>query len=76
MALVDEDVITVGRLKDHLTKLVEIDADKYILDVIRSGYKIPFKSISEKVCLNNNKSVRDNVKRVCTEIQKTYRSIH
>ena len=46
MALVDEDVITVGRLKDHLTNWVEIDADKYILDVIRSGYKNPFQIYS------------------------------
>ena len=70
MALVDEDVTPVGRLKDHLTKWVKIDADKYILDVISSGYKIPFKSIPDRVCLNNNKSARDNVKTVCTEIQK------
>ena len=70
VALVDEDVTPVGRLKDHLTKWVKIDADKYILDVISSGYKIPFKSIPDRVCLNNNKSARDNVKTVCTEIQK------
>ena len=34
VALVDEDVTPVWHLKDHLTKCVEIDADKYIIDVI------------------------------------------
>ena len=55
VALVDEDVFPVGRLKDHLTKWVEIDADKYILDIISSGYKISFQSSPDRVCLNNNK---------------------
>ena len=69
VALVDEDVFPVGRLKDHLTKWVEIDAVKYILDIISSGYKISFKSSPDRVCLNNNIK-RDNVKRVCTEYKR------
>ncbi|XP_062581999.1 uncharacterized protein LOC134243774, partial [Saccostrea cucullata] len=70
VATVDENVSPVGRLRSHLTKWVEIKTDKYILDVIVNGYKIPFKTIPESVCLDNNKSARDNVKIVYSEIQK------
>lgn len=34
MATVDENVSPVERLRGHLTKWVDIHADKYILDVI------------------------------------------
>uniref|UniRef100_A0A8W8HLE2 CCHC-type domain-containing protein n=1 Tax=Magallana gigas TaxID=29159 RepID=A0A8W8HLE2_MAGGI len=70
VATIDENVSPVGRLRGHLTKWVDIQADKYILDVIENGYKIPFKTIPTSVCLDNNKSARDNVKVVCSEIQK------
>lgn len=70
MATVDENVSPVERLRGHLTKWVDIHADKYILDVIRNGYRIPFKTVPKSVCLDNNKSARDNVKVVCSEIQK------
>lgn len=70
VATVDENVSPVGRLRGHLTKWVDIHADKYILDVIENGYKIPFKTVPKSVCLDNDKSARDNVKVVCSEIQK------
>uniref|UniRef100_A0A8W8NDD7 CCHC-type domain-containing protein n=1 Tax=Magallana gigas TaxID=29159 RepID=A0A8W8NDD7_MAGGI len=70
VATIDENVSPVGRLRGHLTKWVDIQADKYILDVIENGYKIPFKTIPNSVCLDNNKSARDNVKVVGSEIQK------
>lgn len=72
VATVDENVSPVGRLRGHLTKWVDIHADKYILDVIENGYKIPFKTVPKSVCLDNNKSARDNVKVVCSEVIKTH----
>ena len=70
VAQVEENESPVGRLRGHLAKWLEIQADDYILDIIRNGYRIPFKSIPDRVCLNNNKSARDNVTIVCSEIQK------
>jgi hypothetical protein len=62
VAQVEENESPVERLRGHLAKRLEIQADDYILD-IRNGYRIPFKSIPDRVCLNNNKSARDNAPR-------------
>jgi hypothetical protein len=67
---VNENVSPIGRLKSHLTKWKEINANKYILDVIEKGYRIPFKDVPESVHLKNNRSARDNCHTVSIEIQK------
>ena len=45
----------VGRLKQSLHKWEQIGASRYILNVIENGYTLPL-----KVCLRNNKSMREN----------------
>lgn len=38
VATIDENVSPVGRLRGHLTKWVDIQADKYILEVTENRY--------------------------------------
>ena len=58
------------RLKTHLSKWKYICTDKYVLSIIESGYKIPFKHVPSSGFFNNNKSARDNVSIVYQEIEK------
>ena len=61
-------VSPVGRLNACIDKWVSTGANAHIVDVIRSGYKIPFKTTPEAVFLNNNRSSLDNPMFVTNEI--------
>lgn len=60
----------VGKLKGVIHKWQQAGASDYILSVIERGYGIPFKRIPCTVFLENNKSSRDNVEFVESEIEK------
>ena len=64
------EVSPVGRLKHRTEKWKEITDDSYILDVIQTGYKVPFKSSPPTVSLRNNKSARENMSFVKSEVSK------
>nr|XP_022308078.1 uncharacterized protein LOC111114084 [Crassostrea virginica] len=49
----------VGRLRSHYTEWEKIGSGKTILDVIKVGYKIPFKTDPISIELNNNRSARE-----------------
>ena len=59
----------VGQLKACIGKWVNTGANAHIVDVIRSGYKIPFKTIPADVCLKNNRSSLENPNFVKVKIQ-------
>ena len=65
----DRESSPVGRLKKHVNKWKEMSDNKYIIDVIENGYKIPFKQVPAEAELKNNKSARDNIEFVNKEIQ-------
>jgi hypothetical protein len=46
-----------------------VSDNRYILDVVEFGYKIPFKEIPQNTFLRNNRSARDNPEFVKAEIQ-------
>ena len=60
----------VGRLRSHYTEWEKIGSGKTILDVIKVGYKIPFKTDPISIELNNNRSAREESEFVAGEIQK------
>ncbi|XP_060566448.1 inter-alpha-trypsin inhibitor heavy chain H3-like [Ruditapes philippinarum] len=62
-------VSPVGRLRSSYKHWQAAGAGEYILDIVRNGYKLPFKKIPTSVELNNNKSARDNTAFVSKEIQ-------
>ncbi|XP_062603797.1 uncharacterized protein LOC134265592 [Saccostrea cucullata] len=59
----------VGRLRSQYDEWEKIGAGKTILDVIKSGYRIPFKTNPVAVELNNNRSARDEPDFVTGEIK-------
>ena len=63
----------VGQLKACVGKWVNTGANAHIVDVIRSGYKIPFKTIPADVCLKNNMSSLENPNFAKVEIQELLR---
>ena len=60
----------VGRLRSHYTEWEKIGSGKTILDVVKVGYKIPFKTDPISIELNNNRSAREESEFVAGEIQK------
>ena len=60
----------VGRLKSRYGKWADITSNGFILSVIEDGYKIPFKEMSESVDLKNNKTARDSMEFVKSEVNK------
>jgi hypothetical protein len=53
----------------HISKWLEVSDNRYILDAVEFGYKIPFKEIPQYTFLRNNRSTRDNPEFVKAEIQ-------
>ena len=49
-----ESVSPVGRLKSNYDQWGNVSDDRYILDVVRNGYNIPFKVLPEVACIRNN----------------------
>ena len=60
----------VNRLKEHIRKWEEFGASEFVLNILREGYRIPFKSKPTNVVLKNNRSALDNPVIVINEIQK------
>ena len=50
----------VGRLKGCANELMVAGASRYILLVIKGGYRIAFKKLPESAVLGNSRSARDN----------------
>ena len=65
----EKDIIVRGRLKENLEFWESIGANNFILDAIKSGYKIPFYSLPPTVALNNNKSALTNSEFVSNAIE-------
>lgn len=59
----------VGRLRSRYNEWEKIGTGKTILDIIKSGYKIPFKTNPSSIELNNNRSARDEPEFVTGEIR-------
>jgi hypothetical protein len=49
-------VVLKGRLKSHLPFWQSINANNFIIDLIRCGYRIPFISTSTREFFTNNRS--------------------
>lgn len=60
----------VGRLRESIVHWKESGANDYVLDVIENGFKLPLKTIPEKVECKYNRSVRENIDIVWSEICK------
>lgn len=63
----------VGRLRSHYTEWEKIGSGKTILDVIKVGYKLLFKTDPTSIELNSNRSARDESEFVTGEIKKINR---
>ncbi|MES9879252.1 MAG: hypothetical protein ABW185_00020, partial [Sedimenticola sp.] len=59
----------VGRLQRCYEKWDAVGANRYILDVIKKGYKLPMKYTPGSIELSNNKSARDNPEFVESEVK-------
>ena len=64
-----EVVSPVGRLKNCISKWKQATTNKYIVDVVQNGYRLPLREQPTKVCLRNNKSARENLPFVRSEVQ-------
>ena len=65
-----QEVVTpVGGLKNCISKWEQATNSKYILDVVQNSYKLPLKENPTNVCLRNNKSARENLYFVKSEVQ-------
>ena len=60
----------VGRLKENIGQWRSIGTNRYILDVIENGYKIPLFTTPKPVELRNNRSALKNGEFVDQEIEK------
>ena len=58
----------VGKLRSAVRHWEDSGACNQILEIIRDGYKLPFKTMPSQVSLRNNKSVRKNPEFVMKEI--------
>ena len=62
-------VSPMGRLKKCIEKWKQATNNRYILNVVQNGYRLPLKEFPDKVCLKNNKSARDNMSFVRKEVK-------
>ena len=60
----------VGRLRSKICQWRLIGTNRYILDVIQNGYKMPLFTTPKPVELSNNKSALENAEFVDQEIEK------
>ncbi|KAK2549818.1 hypothetical protein P5673_029640 [Acropora cervicornis] len=51
-----------GRLREHLAFWKDIGASKWVLDVLRDGYSVPFMSLLQKASFNNHGSLAEEHK--------------
>ena len=49
-------ILVKDRLKERISFWKNIGANNFVLEIIEQGYKIPFYSMPERICLKNNVS--------------------
>ena len=59
----------VGRLRSNLSEWERIGSNSSVIQVIKVGYRIPFKTEMESVLLHNNKSALNDPSFVQTELE-------
>lgn len=59
-----------GRLKERLAFWKDIGASKWVLDVLRDGYSLPFMSLPQKAFFNNHGSIAEEQEFECHEVAK------
>ena len=59
-----------GRLREHIAFWKDIGASKWVLDVLRDGYSLPFMSLPQKTFFNNHGSIAEDQEFVCQEVAK------
>ena len=59
-----------GRLREHLAFWKDIGASKWVLDVLRDGYSLPFMSLPQKAFFNNHGRIAEEQEFVCQEVTK------
>ena len=59
-----------GRLREHNAFWEDIGASKWVLDVLRDGYSLPFMSLPQKTFFNNHGSIAEDQEFVCQEVAK------
>ena len=59
-----------GRLRERLAFWKDIEASKWVLDVLRDGYSLPFMSLPQKAFFNNHSSIAEEQEFVCHEVAK------
>lgn len=59
-----------GRLRERLALWKNIGASKWVLDVLRDGYSLPFMSLPQKAFFNNHGSTAEEHEFVCHEVAK------
>ena len=59
-----------GRLREHLAFWKDIGASKWVLDVLRDGYSLPFMSLLQKAFFNNRGSIAEEQEFVCRKVAK------
>ncbi|XP_070536512.1 uncharacterized protein [Ptychodera flava] len=64
------EVRPAGRLAKAFDSWKSAGTNSYVLDVIKNGYRLPFKEQPAGIILENNKSARDNAVFVANEIDK------
>ncbi|KAK3087671.1 hypothetical protein FSP39_008985 [Pinctada imbricata] len=67
---VEGNLSPFGRLSQHIDHWKEGGASEFILNVVREGYRLPFKEKPTHEVLKNNKSALDNPNIVSEEIDK------
>ena len=59
-----------GRLREHIAFWKDIGASKWVLDVLRDGYSLPFMSLPQNAFFNNHGSIAEDQEFVCQEVAK------
>ena len=59
-----------GRLRERLAFWKDIRASKWVLDVLRDGYSLPFMSLPHRAFFNNHGSIAEEQEFVCHEVAK------
>lgn len=62
-------VSPIGRLRNCFSKWQQATNSRFILNVIQDGYRLPLKETPCSIVLKNNKSARENLTFVYTEVQ-------
>jgi hypothetical protein len=68
------DVVVKGRLRENLSFWEKIGASRWVLDIIRVGYYLPFVELPKPMVLSNHKSAFKSGQFVTQEIEKLVRS--